>query len=226
MTPPAPLLYITGTNTNVGKTFLSTLLLQRARQRGLTMAALKPFCSGGRDDAHQLHALQTAGLTLDQINPFHFPEPVTPPVAARQQGVSISPASVLQSISNILALGHPTLLEGAGGLLSPLAENFTLRDLIQKIPGPICVVAPNTLGAINPVLLTLEALPKTESKTAVVLMSPRDPDPSTPTNASLIREFSHTQVFEFPFVKSDEIGAISPTLDRLLECFLRLDVAP
>ena len=78
----APLLYVTGTNTAVGKTTLACLLLRRARERNLRVAAMKPFCSGSREDAEQLHALQTANLTLDEVNPFISPNqsrPTSPP---------------------------------------------------------------------------------------------------------------------------------------------------
>jgi dethiobiotin synthetase len=221
MIPP---LYVTGTNTNVGKTFLSTLLLRRARERGIKMAALKPFCSGGRDDAIQLHSLQTAGLTLDQVNAFHFVDPVTPLVAARKVGRKIDLAEVVDQLQNVLALNFPTLIEGAGGLLSPLGENFTLRDLIQKVPGPTVLVAPNILGTINSLLLTIEALGV--MKPAVVLMSPKRPDASTQTNAAITREFAGVEVFELPFLQSPPSPPIARVLDQLIDRFFRLDAKP
>src|SRR5437868_4825877 len=130
----APLLYVTGTNTGVGKTTLACLLLQRARERNLTIAAMKPFCSGGRDDAERLHAIQTAGLTLDELNPFHFTEPLTPYTAARNESQAITLAHTIDSIKKIAARGHPLLIEGAGGLMSPLGDRFTLLDIIRELP--------------------------------------------------------------------------------------------
>src|SRR4051812_17879055 len=154
----APLLYVTGTNTGVGKTTLSRLLLQRPRDRNLRVAAMKPFCTGGRDDAEQLHALQTAGLTLDELNPFYFIEPVTPYIAARNENRSITLNQTVEAIQKIQSKDYPLLIEGAGGLMSPLGDRFTLLDIINERRGRICIVAPNILGVLNSTLLTLKAL--------------------------------------------------------------------
>jgi dethiobiotin synthetase len=82
------------------------------------------------------------------------------------------------------------LIEGAGGLLSPLGRNFNSRDLIAALRAMPIIVAQNKLGAVNQVLLALEALPKNlRSKAHVVLNSPQRPDASTKTNASLLAEF-------------------------------------
>jgi dethiobiotin synthetase len=82
------------------------------------------------------------------------------------------------------------LVEGAGGLLSPLGENFDSRDLIAALRATPMVVCPNRLGAVNQVLLTLAALPRSAScRARVVLMSPSKPDASTSTNVSLLAEF-------------------------------------
>src|SRR5687767_12143806 len=94
----APLLYVTGTNTGVGKTTLACLLLRRARERNLRVAAMKPFSTGGREDAERLRALQTAGLKLDEVNPVHFAEPVAPYVAAAKQKQTVTLAQTIVSI--------------------------------------------------------------------------------------------------------------------------------
>ncbi len=94
------------------------------------------------------------------------------------------------------------LVEGAGGLLSPLGENFDSRDLILALRAIPIIVAQNKLGVVNQVLLTLEALPKNlHAKTKVVLMSPKKPDAATASNAKLLEQFlAPEKIFTLPWL--------------------------
>ena len=177
-------LFITGTDTGVGKTVLTALLVRFLRERGVVAAALKPICSGGRDDAKKIFTAMNGALTLDEINPWHFRAPIAPLLAARRENKKVKLSQVLAQIRAMKKCFDILLVEGAGGLLSPLGENFDSRDLILKSHATPIVVCPNRLGAVNQVLLTLEALPKNlRVKTRVVLMSPRKPDAATNSNA-------------------------------------------
>ncbi len=227
------IIFITGTDTGVGKTLLTALLLAHLRRRGVPAVALKLFCSGGRADAELLHALQGGDLTLDEINPFYFPEPLAPLVAARRHRRSIPLNAVLDHIHSVssrhlpLANASPTnsklktknlklktrflLIEGAGGLLVPLGEDYTVLDLITRLDCETIVAAPNRLGAINHTLLTIQALQTARSfgsrithplrgcasaashasriahsPLKVVLMSLRSPDPSSASNPRVL----------------------------------------
>jgi dethiobiotin synthetase len=205
-----PILYVTGVNTGVGKTTLATLLLEHARDQGIRVAAMKPFCTGERDDATRLQALQTAGLTLDEVNPFYFREPVTPLLAARKAGRSVTLRETCDSIRKLHR--DPLLIEGAGGLLSPLGEGFSFREIIREIPGKVCVVATNQLGCLNAILLTLEQT----GPAAIVLMHPETRDDSTSTNADLLRELSpQSFILEIPF------GPQSHAVERLSNWWLK-----
>ncbi len=181
-----PILYVTGTNTGVGKTTLAAMLLRRARERNIRVAAAKPFCSGGREDAETLHSLQTAGLTLDEVNPFHFEEPLTPLVAAQRAGRRVNLSDAIGAMTPALRSELPLLVEGAGGLLSPLGEGFSLFEIIQKIPGKACIVAPNVLGTLNSVLLTSRQLPVKPASQCVVLMTAAEPDLSAESNQTVL----------------------------------------
>jgi dethiobiotin synthetase len=213
----APLLYVTGTNTGVGKTTLACLLLRRARARSLKVAAMKPFCSGGREDAEKLHELQTAGLTLDEVNPFWFEEPIAPYVAAKTENRRIHERETTDAIRKIVAQGSPTLVEGAGGLMSPLGERFTLLELIRAAPGRVCVVGSNVLGVINSALLTHLALKGADMR--FVLMDSSAADASAGTNADVIREWTEAPTFEFPLLQNldEENVAATAVLDSLLD---------
>jgi dethiobiotin synthetase len=192
--------FITGTDTGVGKTVLTALLVRFLRERGVHAAALKPICSGGRNDALSLHAAQNGALTLDEINPWHFRAPIAPVLAARRERKCISLADVLAHVHRIEKRFEVLLIESAGGLLSPLGENFNSRHLIAALRGTPIVVCPNRLGAVNQVLLTLEALPPSaKAKALIVLMSSPKPDASTKTNAALMAEqFDGNRIFLFP----------------------------
>jgi dethiobiotin synthetase len=214
----APLLYVTGTNTGVGKTTLAKLLLRRAGERNLPVAAMKPFCSGGREDAEQLHALQSAGLTLDEVNPFYFEAPISPCVAARIAGATITLEHTIAAIAKVRARNVPLLIEGAGGLLSPLGEKFTLLEIIEKLPGRVLIVALNTLGVINSALLTHRALANVNNvKPQFILMNSAHQDVSAATNGRIIREWTGAPVGEIPFLAEADQWDCPGALDDLLE---------
>lgn len=186
----AQTIFITGTDTGAGKTVLTALLARFLLARKLSVAALKPVCSGGRDDARRLEAALAGALSLDEINPWHFRASIAPLLAARQENQSVQVADVLAFIRTTQKRFDVTLVEGAGGLLSPLGENFDSRDLLMALRAVPVVVAPNRLGVVNHILLTLEVLPKnTVARVKVVLMSSPKPDTATASNAKLLAEF-------------------------------------
>ena len=213
----AHILFITGTDTNVGKTVLSVLLTRELLRRGVDVRAVKPLCSGGREDAEALLEAQgRAGFqpaparvssiagtigrplergrlearpTLDQVNPWHFEEPLTPLVASRRAGKPLHRKEVVAFLRKSAAGCDTLLVEGAGGLLSPLGEDFDARDLIVALKATPLVVAQNRLGAINQSLLVLDALPGSiRPKAHLVVMQPELPDVVSGTNVDVLRE--------------------------------------
>jgi dethiobiotin synthetase len=184
------IIFITGTDTGVGKTVLTALLARFLRQHGVNSAALKPVCSGGRDDARALQAAVNGTLALDEINPWHFRAPIAPLLAARRENKSVRLAQVLKHVRGLKKRFDLLLIEGAGGLLSPLGENFDSRDLIVSLNAKPIVVGQNRLGVLNQALLTWEVLPQTfRAQAQLVLMSPAKPDASIRTNSTLLGEF-------------------------------------
>jgi dethiobiotin synthetase len=194
-------LFITGTDTGTGKTVLTALLTRFLRERGVHAAALKPVCSGTRADARVLHAAMSGALTPDEINPWHFHAPIAPLLAARKENRCVKLPQVLAHARAMQKRFDVLLVEGAGGLLSPLGENFNSRDLILALRAIPIIVAQNKLGVVNQILLTLEALPKNlRAKTRVVLMSPLKPDASAKTNSKLLAEFTNAKIFSLPWL--------------------------
>lgn len=185
----ANIYFVTGTDTGVGKTVLTALLVRHLRAQGVRALAVKPLCSGGRADARILQRAQDWEVTLDEINPWHFSAPLAPVLAARRAGCRIRISEVIHYLRNCARQAEVLLVEGAGGLLSPLVEGFDSRDLIDRLSARVIVVAPNRLGAVNQVRLVFAALPVSKARTArVVLMEQTRPNQVTRTNLTLLAE--------------------------------------
>ena len=195
------IIFITGTDTGAGKTVLTVLLAEFFRAKKVCVAAFKPLCSGGRDDAEKIHAALGGALPLDAINPWHFRAPITPLLAARREKKIVTLAAARKHLRTVGKDFDVTLVEGAGGLLSPLGEDFDSRDLLAALSATPVIVAPNKLGVVNHVLLTLAALPDNLRRRArVVLMSPPKPDAATSSNAKLLAEFFPAEkIFTLPW---------------------------
>ena len=215
------IVFITGTDTGVGKTMLTARLTRYLRERGVQAAALKPVCSGGRSDARLLRTASGVVLPLDEINPWHFRAPVAPLLAARLERKRVKRLQVVAHIRALQRRFEVLLVEGAGGLLSPLGDDFDSRDLITSLRATPIIVCPNQLGAVNRVLLTLEALPRgVMAKTHVVLMSPIRPDASTKTNAGLLAEhFDGKRIFRLPWLGGQYDLRVQKALGKLASKF-------
>jgi len=219
--------FITGTDTGAGKTVVTALLARHLHTRGLAVAALKPVCSGGRADARLLHDALDGALTLDEINPWHFRAPIAPLLAARREQQSVTLAAVRRHIRAMQNRSDFLLVEGAGGLLSPLGEKFNSRDLIAALRAIPVIVAPNQLGVVNQILLTLAALPSAAAATArVVLVAPARPDTATRSNAGLLAEFFPVeQICHLPWLGREfSVAAVAqrPKVRRTLDQVLGL----
>jgi len=233
----ARILFITGTDTGVGKTVLTALLARSLRQRGLRVAALKPISSGGRSDAFVLYRAVDEELTLDEINPWHFHAALAPLLAARHERRVARKAQVVAHIRQVATRFAVVLVEGAGGLLSPLGEKFDCRDLIAALRAVPLILTANRLGAVNQVRLVLEALPATAARHAqVLLVNQLLPDPAAPSNAELLARFvQKDRIHVFPKLRPEESDGSRPlhaaarrVLGRIEACLLgkRLSRSP
>ena len=203
-------LVITGTDTAAGKTALMTLLLRSARARGIDAVALKPICSGGRDDARRIAAAMDGTWSLDEINPWHFRAPIAPALAARRENKTVTLSQVVTHVRRIQKRSGLVIVEGAGGLLSPLGKDFDSRDLISRLRATPVIVGWNKLGVINQLRLTLEALPNdARTRARIVLMTPKRPDAATRSNIGLLAEFfDRRKTVSLPWLGD------KPSLDR------------
>ena len=188
------IIFITGTDTGVGKTVLTALLLAHLRAKGVDARAMKPFCSGGRDDAIVFHRLQSPTVSLDEVNPYFFDEPVAPLASylmARKKNRVVHLPSLQEVVKKIKQAARKCdvlLIEGAGGIEVPLGRNFSVLNLIGALECSVIVVARNALGTINHTVLTVNALRQIEKKNlTVVMMGAERPDASETTNFEIIK---------------------------------------
>jgi dethiobiotin synthetase len=213
------IIFITGTDTGVGKTLLTGLLLYHLRQGGCHALAMKPFCSGSRADAEFLNAIQDRELTRDGINPFFFAEALAPLVAARKHHRSIRLSEALQRIKRLAGRCQCLLVEGIGGVMVPLGEGFSVVDLIGKLGCQTILVSRNRLGTINHTLLSVSALQHAGIKRLrTVLNAPSEGDQSAASNVLTLSELlDPIPVFPIPFLgrKPVRLEVLKPTQKKL-----------
>ena len=212
-------LFLTGTDTGVGKTFVTALLTRALRQAGLGTLALKPLCSGERSDVEILRAASDNILSLDETNPVWLQAPATPLVAAQLENRCLS-LDPLQDWFRSLSGKHPSLLvEGAGGWLVPVTDNETLADLAVRLALPVVVVVANRLGCLNHTLLTLESIHARGLSCPGIVLNHLTPDADIAqrTNAQILAR--HTRILLEIHLGQCEIPASEIT--RFVENFKR-----
>jgi dethiobiotin synthetase len=204
MTPPAraPLrgLFVTGTDTGVGKTSVSIALLRLAHQAHLPLLPFKPVETGctGRppSDATRLRAASgRTDVPLSAVCPYTFDPPVAPAAAAAAMGTSLRLGSLVAAARALAARGDALLVEGAGGLLSPYGPGFTAADLAAALALPILLVARNGLGTINHTALCLAEIRRRRLPCAGVILvdTTASVSPDRATNADLIASLTGTR---------------------------------
>jgi len=150
-------LFITGTDTAVGKTHVTAALLTELRRRGVRAAAFKPIAcgKGGRHDAEIYAAIMDHEQPLDAINPVYLRRPLAPSVAAKIERKRIDLRKILRTYQQLAVSYDVVLVEGAGGLLVPIRDNYFVADLAKSLKLPVIIVARLGLGTINHTLLTV-----------------------------------------------------------------------
>jgi len=188
--------FITGTDTGVGKTYVTALLTRALRSAGLDTVALKPISCGDREDAESLRNAIGGELPLDAINPLWFDAPAAPLVAAREEGRAIERANLRDWYTALRQSRKSLLVEGVGGWLVPVAEGLGGAEFAAIFDLPVVIVVANRLGCINHTLLTIESV-RTRGFTCAGLIINHLHSPETiseRTNAALLRELTDVPV--------------------------------
>ena len=198
--------FITGTDTDVGKTWVAARLIQKLRESGVDAVGMKPIECGSYDDSDALRAASgDAGLSREQINPIHLPDPLAP--AAFSEVPEIDFADLKQRFDDLAEAHDFVVVEGAGGWLVPVDETRTMADLAEQFELPVVIVAANRLGVLNHTLLTVRAILDSDLSCAGVFLN------SLPDTSDLSCD-SNSKVLEKNLV---EIPMIDQNLDPLLE---------
>ncbi len=158
--------FVTGTDTGVGKTLVSCALLAGFRRAGLRTAAMKPVASGSEPtrlglrnrDALQLAVHSDCDLPYEVVNPYTFRPAIAPHIAAAREGVVIDPRRIERLYRRISSGSDICVVEGAGGWLVPLNETETMADLAVRLGLPVVLVVGMRLGCLNHALLTVQSI--------------------------------------------------------------------
>lgn len=155
--------FITGTDTDIGKTHAACALLARAVSHGLRATALKPVAagvdaSGRNNDVERLMAASNVALPEQTVNPWLLNEPLSPNIAARRAGIEISVAPIIECFHAGCEQSDLLLVEGVGGLYAPLSDTLSQPDLIRELDIPVILVVGLRLGCLNHALLTAAAI--------------------------------------------------------------------
>jgi len=156
-------LFVTGTDTGVGKTRVAVALIHALRAQGLRVAAMKPVAAGSEpgelnEDVSAL--LQAANVSADlrDVNPYSFVPPIAPHLAAQQAGVVIELSVIVAAYARLAAAADVVVVEGAGGWRVPLNEREDMADLAHALGLPVVLVVGLRLGCLNHALLTVESI--------------------------------------------------------------------
>jgi len=182
-------LFITGTDTGVGKTHIATRLLHLLRASGIRCAGMKPICCGDRRDAEALLAAGSDGLTIEDVNPVWLKTPAAPMVGTLREKISIDIEQILSGLEKLQEKVEQVIVEGAGGWLVPIRSDYFVSDLAAAMTLPVVVVAENRLGCLNHTALTVRSIAASGVVCAGVVLNGRESatDLAALTNADILR---------------------------------------
>lgn len=175
-------IFITGTDTGVGKTYIAAGIAQQLRRNGVNVGVMKPAETGCAvragtpvpRDAIRLRKAAGVKDSLDLVNPVRLRKPLAPLVAASLEGLRIDPRRIHNAFHTLSGRHDFMIVEGAGGIMVPIASGYSFLDLAQELGLPVLVVARPSLGTINHTLLTVNALKARDISIAGIVINYAD----------------------------------------------------
>ena len=221
-------LFVTGTDTGVGKTFLASALASALCGRGCRVGVMKPAESGcaragGRlvpQDAELLMRASGCTSPMKDVNPYALATPLAPALAAEREGVEIDLAHILDCFDRVAASHDLVIVEGAGGLLTPLVGSQTIRDLAALLGLPLLIVARNVLGAINHTALTAAAARDAGPEIAGLVLNDVGSyaDDAMITNAAALRRWGGAPLIaHVPYIPAGDVDAAATAGQELAD---------
>ena len=213
-------IFITGTDTGVGKTTLTGALLLALRQQGKSVGVLKPIETGvdvtccDHSDTERLRQLLTPPPPFDSVCMYPFLQPLAPLAAARKTGATIDLSLIRSQVIKLAQHYSHLLIEGAGGIFTPIAPQYTMRDLIALFKTPCVIVGRTDIGGVNHCLLTITALQHAGIKILGVVLNEHSSQNNTAmiqaqreSTIELIRDMSAVPIFgPIKFIQRMEIN--------------------
>jgi len=195
-------IFITGTDTGVGKTYFTSLLTRALRKRLVPAIPLKPISAGDRNDSIILSEATEGEISPIEINPVHFSAPLSPYAASMVEGRPF-PWGILRERMEKLAQNYqgPFLVEGAGGWRVPLDSSLGIREWAQELSLPVVVVARNSLGTLNHTLLTIDSIRQSNLTLLGIVLNDTTPKPddSSITNHALLEQLTRLPVLSLAY---------------------------
>jgi dethiobiotin synthetase len=220
--------FITGTDTEVGKTLIAAGMVVALQDQGIDVGVMKPLESGALcfesapipRDAFYLREIAGVQDDLGLVNPYCFQAPLAPGVAAEQEGVKVDLQRIKEAYEELKGRHQFMVVEGAGGLLVPIAKDTLLPELIKLLDLPLLVVARSSLGTINHALLTLSYCQREglEVIGTVINKSNPDADPAEESNPQYITQFGTVPLWgSFPYLR--DYAGVKGNRDFLIQLF-------
>lgn len=158
--------FVTGTDTEIGKTLISSAMLHALAKQGVRAAGMKPIAAGAEfrgdvwhnDDVDRLVAAANVTVPMEWMTPYLLREPVAPHIAAAMEGVEIDALRILDAYRRVTEMADAVVVEGVGGFCVPLSAGFDTGDLARQLDLPVVLVVGLRLGCLNHALLTAEAI--------------------------------------------------------------------
>ncbi|MEJ2716861.1 MAG: dethiobiotin synthase [Deltaproteobacteria bacterium] len=223
-------LFVTGTDTGVGKTVVAAGLVRFVRSRGLRALAVKPIETGCSvkdgmlypEDGAFLQKASEEDITLDECAPFRFSLPAAPYRAAAMEGKHLKMADLVEHVLALSEEADLTVVEGAGGLMVPVEEDSMMIDFMVRLGYPILLVARRTLGTMNHTLLSVDALEKRGVAPVGIILSAtsaRTGPEEEFTPRDIARLVKGIPVAELPFLSPEIAGDPDKIARTMVDCW-------
>lgn len=151
-------IFVTGTDTGAGKTYVSALMIKALRAEGVDAVGYKPICCGGREDAYTLQNASGGTVDLDRVNPCYLRTAAAPYVASMFENQELEVAPLIEAYKDLAAEYEVVIVEGVGGWKVPILKDYMVADFAKELGLPTVLVVGNRLGALNQTLLTVESM--------------------------------------------------------------------
>ncbi len=206
--------FVTGTDTHVGKTYFTALLIRALRKSGRDAVGMKPIACGSNEDTGILVQASGGEVSLSDLNPEYFKSPVSPLTASELEDRPVDPENILAAYRRLVEAHDVVIVEGVGGWQAPVLVDYTMADLAKAMGASVIVVVANQLGALNHTLLTLESIERFGLTCAgIVFNHPNESDDiAAQTNRSVLERITKVPILYDLQTGQDDLPDVSAFL--------------